>query len=83
MIYKKRCSIISSFADFLLQSFEAGGEEIFSTLRNDEILERVYMDIIEGIKTRHRPWIGTLTNKWVETIKVAIVMDPINQGVNF
>ena len=33
-------AIISSFADGLLQSLEAGGEEIFSTLRNDEILER-------------------------------------------
>ena len=80
---KKDVRIISSFADGLLQSLDTGREEIFSTLRNDEILERLYVLIIEGIKTRHSPWIGTLTNKWVETIKVAIVMDQINGGAIF
>ena len=70
-------------ADFGLQSLEAGGEEIFSTLRNDEILERKHVLIVEGVITRHSPGIGTLTNEWVETIKVAIVKDQINWGANF
>ena len=66
---KTSLTIILSFADGLLQSGEAGGEEIFSTFRNDEVLERVYRLIIPGIKARHRPGISTLTNNWVKTIK--------------
>ena len=79
----KNATIISSLADVRLQSPDAGGEEIFSTLRNDEILERKYVLIIEGIITRHGPGFGTLTNEWVETIKMAIFMDQINRGVDF
>jgi hypothetical protein len=65
----KDVAIISCFADGLLQSLEAGGKEIYSALRSDEVLERVYRLIVEGIKTSHSPGICTLTNNWVETIK--------------
>ena len=82
-ICMRNATLISSLADVRLQSLDAGGEEIFSTFRNDEILEHEYVLIIEGIITRHSPDTGTLTNKWVETIKVAIVMYQINRGAKF
>ena len=75
--------LLQAFADGLLQCIETGGEEIFSTLRNDELLESKYVLFIERIKTRHSPLTGTLTDKWIESTKVAIVMDQINRETTF
>ena len=61
------------FGDCTLQSEYAGGEEIFSTLRDDENTHRDRLQWVGGIKSNHAP--SSLTNKWIETVKVIIVMD--------
>ena len=62
--------------DFTLQSRYAGREEIFSTLRGDENTHRERLQWLVGIESNHAP--SSLTNKWIETAKVIIVMDGWN-----
>ena len=62
--------------DFTLQSRYAGREEIFSTLRGDENTHRERLQWLVGIESNHTP--SSLTNKWIETAKVIIVMDGWN-----
>ena len=61
-----------SFGDCILQPGYAGREEIFSTLRGDEDTKIGRFLWLEGIDSNHGP--SSLTNKWIETVKVIIVM---------
>ena len=62
------------FGDRMLQPEYAGREEIFSTLRDDENTHRDRLQWVGGIKSNHASS-TSLTNKWIETVKVVIVMD--------
>ena len=61
------------FGDCAFQPEYAGREEIFSTLRGDENTHRERLQWLVGIESNHAP--SSLTNKWIETAKVIIVMD--------
>ena len=63
---------VLGFRDCTLQPGYAGREEIFSTLRDDESTHRDRPQLIGGIKSNHAP--SSLTNNWIETVKVVIVM---------
>jgi hypothetical protein len=70
------------FGDLTLHPGYAGREEIFSTLRDDEnadIIKRLQR--IFGIKSNRVP--NSLTNKWVETVKVVIVMNGTHSQAKF
>ena len=58
--------------DCALQPAYAGREEIFSSLRGDENTHIERLQWLNGIEPNHAP--SSLTNKWIETVKVIIVM---------
>ena len=61
------------FGDCTFQPGNAGREEIFSTLRDDENTHRDRLQCISGIKSDHAP--SSLTNQWIETVKLIDIMD--------
>ena len=70
------CRSAAGFGDCTLQPGYARREEIYSTLRDDENTHGGRLQCIGGIKSNHFP--VTLTNKWVKTVKVVIVMNGRN-----
>ena len=64
--------------DCILHPGNAGREEIFSTLRDDENTHRDRLQWFGRVKSDHAPTSSSLTNQWIETVKEIDVMDGRN-----